>query len=540
MTRPDLLTKEQLLERHSRILFGAPGTGKSYYLNVNSKKDVNGEKIFDENNIERVTFYPRYSYGQFVGLYKPVPSGDAVTYRYVPGPFMRTYAKAKKNYMELDSFKKNIDNKFKDINFFLFPTNPDEQWNLFENIQTVCEEEEFTATKEAKIGDIGLVYVKRSKVLGDKPNGIYAIAKVVNVYDDGKRIIANLRFIKLFYNNIKIGPPLIDYKNMQEKLKDENKSSQVEIDELEKTDTDKEDINPKDNGKEVKKESLQVRSRNKIGDRLKKIIIEQITEKGLDFYREDRYLLIIEELNRANAASVFGDIFQLLDRKAGKSTYPITTSEEARDYLAKEFYGCNYEDCTPAQRKECETMCIPSNMYIWATMNSADQGVEVLDTAFKRRWEYEYIGINESEGAVNSYYIPVCIKEDINTKKAVTVQWNALRNKINDSLSNCFVKEDKLLGPFFLSEEKLKSVECKNDNGKDTLDVKIAEEFINAFKSKVLMYLFDDAAAGNINEIFKNNPKRYSTICDSFNDYGIEIFKFNEQLETKTIELTTK
>ena len=54
------------------------------------------------------------------------------------------------------------------------------------------------------------------------------------------------------------------------------------------------------------------------------------------------------------------------------------------------------------------------------------------------------------------------------------------------------------------------------------------------------MYLFDDAAAGNINEIFKNNPKRYSTICDSFNDYGIEIFKFNEQLETKTIELTTK
>ena len=91
-------------------------------------------------------------------------------------------------------------------------------------------------------------------------------------------------------------------------------------------------------------------------------------------------LLLIEEINRANVAAVFGDIFQLLDRdENGESEYPITTSEDLRKFLAK-------PENLGGKPVDYETISLPSNMYIWATMNSADQGVFPMDTAFKRRW----------------------------------------------------------------------------------------------------------------------------------------------------------
>ena len=90
------------------------------------------------------------------------------------------------------------------------------------------------------------------------------------------------------------------------------------------------------------------------------------------------FLLIIEEINRANVAAVFGDVFQLLDRdENGKSEYKVAVSEDVKEWLCDN--GIN------------ETkLCLPENMYIWATMNSADQGVFPMDTAFKRRWNFEY------------------------------------------------------------------------------------------------------------------------------------------------------
>lgn len=101
------------------------------------------------------------------------------------------------------------------------------------------------------------------------------------------------------------------------------------------------------------------------------------------------HLLLIEEINRAKVAAVFGDVFQLLDRDSdGVSEYEIQASEDIRRYLAKELGGLpdNYNKIK-----------LPNNMFIWATMNSADQGVFPMDTAFKRRWNFEYLGINESE-----------------------------------------------------------------------------------------------------------------------------------------------
>ena len=99
------------------------------------------------------------------------------------------------------------------------------------------------------------------------------------------------------------------------------------------------------------------------------------------------HILVIEEINRAKAASVFGELFQLLDRnEEGISEYGVTISEDVRKYFDDNLKG-----------RDIKELKLPSNFYIWATMNSADQGVYVLDAAFKRRWTFEYLPIDSEE-----------------------------------------------------------------------------------------------------------------------------------------------
>jgi len=219
------------------------------------------------------------------------------------------------------------------------------------------------------------------------------------------------------------------------------------------------------------------------------------------------FLLIIEEINRANVAAVFGDVFQLLDRKNGVSEYPIAASEDIRNFLADN--GINEKE-----------LCIPSNMYIWATMNSADQGVFPMDTAFKRRWEFEYIGIDENEDGIKDYDVPLQKKEDGSHE---WVKWNDLRHSINDKLTEMKINEDKLLGPYFISEEKLKLVEGKKEDN--------ADEFVKSLKSKVLMYLFEDAVKMRPGDLFDENAVgklRFSDICKKFDEIGQGIFNFKK------------
>lgn len=219
------------------------------------------------------------------------------------------------------------------------------------------------------------------------------------------------------------------------------------------------------------------------------------------------FLLIIEEINRANVAAVFGDVFQLLDRKKGGSEYPVAASEDVRNYLADN--GINDKE-----------LCIPNNMYIWATMNSADQGVFPMDTAFKRRWEFEYIGIDENEDGIKDYEIPLQKKEDGSHE---WIKWNNLRHSINDKLTEMKINEDKLLGPYFISEEKLKLVEGKKEDN--------ADEFVKSFKSKVLMYLFEDAVKMRPGDLFDENAVgklRFSDICKKFDEIGQGIFNFKK------------
>ncbi|MDE6476165.1 MAG: AAA family ATPase [Erysipelotrichaceae bacterium] len=210
------------------------------------------------------------------------------------------------------------------------------------------------------------------------------------------------------------------------------------------------------------------------------------------------YLLIIEEINRANVAAVFGDIFQLLDRKDNESEYPIQTSEDMRRYLADELGG---------KPLDYATIRIPDNMFIWATMNSADQGVFPVDTAFKRRWDFRYISVNDSQEKIENYNFT--LGKGSNKRE---VKWNQLRRLLNDFLLNeCRANEDKLLGPFFI---KPSTLETGN------------EAFIDVFKNKLLMYLFDDAAKSKRQELFSgcSSPKLFSVILEEFDNKGVLIF----------------
>lgn len=207
--------------------------------------------------------------------------------------------------------------------------------------------------------------------------------------------------------------------------------------------------------------------------------------------------LLIEEINRANPAAVFGDVFQLLDREdSGESTYPIRASEELTNYLSWQ------EGFVSTPEGERAILSLPDNLFLWATMNSADQGVFPMDTAFKRRWDFEYLDINENENTLDEIKIPL-------GQTGRQVKWNDFRHAINDLLRRAKVNEDKLIGPYFMRLS----------------DIKNAERFNRVFKNKVLMYLYEDAVRMRRDKIFVDGSSiTYSQVCEKFDRDGERVF----------------
>ncbi|WP_294097100.1 hypothetical protein [uncultured Cetobacterium sp.] len=199
-----------------------------------------------------------------------------------------------------------------------------------------------------------------------------------------------------------------------------------------------------------------------------------------------KFLLIIEEINRAKADRVFGNIFQLLDRdKDGKSEYPIAISTEVEKYLKEQF-----EDDNQYQEYFGKGLILPNNLYIWATMNNADQGVYPLDTAFKRRWSFEYVGLDDNAekfGEVGKeYYVDLKFENDNDIKKVSKhIPWNKFREKLNEFLLENGINEDRLIAPFFINLKQFSEDVDKNET--TTLWINEAP-----YLNKLLMYIFDD------------------------------------------------
>lgn len=163
---------------------------------------------------------------------------------------------------------------------------------------------------------------------------------------------------------------------------------------------------------------------------------------------EKQVYLIIEEINRGNCAQIFGDLFQLLDRKDCRSEFSIIPDAELRKHLAKEGLESN-------------KLLLPENLHILATMNTSDQSLFPMDSAFKRRWAMEYVPINLDQKIAKEYTFKISDEE---------YSWVEFLRKINPLIRKATDSEDKQMGEFFIKGHVTE------------------EEFVN----KVMFYIWND------------------------------------------------
>lgn len=204
---------------------------------------------------------------------------------------------------------------------------------------------------------------------------------------------------------------------------------------------------------------------------------------------DENVYLVIEEINRGNCAQIFGDLFQLLDRnEEGYSDYTIKADADLRKYLEEEL-GKDSDGIKGGN------LCLPPNLYIWATMNTSDQSLFPIDSAFKRRWAWKYVKIKDA-------------------KKNWTIEaddkfydWYQFIQSINEVINNMTSSADKQLGYFF----------CKASKKASETDAEPTIITAETFVGKVLFYLWNDV----------------------FKEYGFdnsELFKFTKNDEGKSVQ----
>ena len=229
-----------------------------------------------------------------------------------------------------------------------------------------------------------------------------------------------------------------------------------------------------------------------------KIVYEYVKQAFLNAYIEawkeqeketpQPVYLVIEEINRGNCAQIFGDIFQLLDRNSnGFSDYAIVPDADLSRHVKKdleklvivnkEAINAIYEECEEDMVDKVvngKVLLLPNNLYIWATMNTSDQSLFPIDSAFKRRWDWKYIKIADAH---KNWQIKIGTK---------TYDWWQFVQAINYFVFDATQSEDKNLGYFF---------------------AKAKDSIINAetFVSKVIFYLYTDVFKdyGFSGDIFK-------------------------------------
>lgn len=230
--------------------------------------------------------------------------------------------------------------------------------------------------------------------------------------------------------------------------------------------------------------------------------------------------LIIEEINRGNCAQIFGDLFQLLDRKDGVSEYPIDADTDLRFYLEEELSNTEDGETDGSEGIEGGKLRLPSNFNIVATMNTSDQSLFPMDSAFKRRWEWKYIPTTAPKG--KDRQMELTIQNSIETKDGRKINagnyeysWKVFLSNINTRILNVTHSEDKQLGYWFVKADEVSG-----------------SISISTFVSKVVFYLwndvFKDVGAKDTNPFtIKVNGKNEIMSFNSF---------FEENTEGKVVE----
>ena len=224
-----------------------------------------------------------------------------------------------------------------------------------------------------------------------------------------------------------------------------------------------------------------------------------------------RQFLVIEEINRGNCAQVFGDLFQLLDRNhRGFSDYPVKADSDMKRYLAKAFKGMSIPQVgainslyggrdVVSEVLEGNILLLPSNLFIWATMNTSDQSLFPIDSAFKRRWDWSYMPISDAK---KGYVIDVA---------GSRYDWWQFLEEINKKIENTTNSEDKKLGYFF----------CKAKDG-----IISSETFVG----KVVFYLWND--------VFKDYEFSDAIFVDTVDGGKLSFAKFYTE-EGESIKVNT-
>lgn len=250
-----------------------------------------------------------------------------------------------------------------------------------------------------------------------------------------------------------------------------------------------------------------------------------------------KHFLVIEEINRGNCAQIFGDIFQLLDRnEEGYSSYPIRTDADAEEELrivfadkwgvddekAKEIDGLyrkHYPDGITKDIQNGRVLLLPSNLYIWATMNTSDQSLFPIDSAFKRRWDWKYVKIAEGRDSETKELLNWVVKfdyEDDSKQYTFECSWWQFILAINEKIANATSSDDKKLGYFFCKPKTQDSKEID------------AERFVG----KVIFYLWNDVFKDEDNTIFKVVEGKGDP---SFDDFYMEDDKGKTIVDTKAL-----
>ncbi len=223
-------------------------------------------------------------------------------------------------------------------------------------------------------------------------------------------------------------------------------------------------------------------------------------KKALD-NQTKKVVLIIEEINRGNASAIFGDIFQLLDRNEEKNE-----SKEVKFSIDNNFIKQYSELKGNGNLKnfinENKGVTLPDNLYIIGTMNTSDQNVYTLDTAFKRRWEMKYYSNTFSEmDDIRDMIVP----------NSNGVRWETFVQKINEAILNkgnqILQGEDKQLGKYFIDDKYLieKNDELQLLEDDDRIEYCNNRNKFEKFRDKVLVYLFDDVTKYNHSSLFLDN-----------------------------------
>ena len=476
-----------------KISYGAPGTGKSHETNKVARQYT---------NTVRTTFHPDSDYSTFVGSYKPTTTeeylyglnGDkTVVFQDVHGNSIKT-SKIEYKFIKQAFLKAYI-----------------KAW------QKMCKVSAKTSTSTLFTGKIAytitIIAIEGDSVLYGKEG----VDSIVTVGKDA---------IEKCYN----GEKSVDVvEEIAKRLREYGLPTFEEAWERLANDVNNSNSNNNNNNPDLKPIAIRVGDNNSKEDEI------------------EPQFLVIEEINRGNCAQIFGDIFQLLDRKENYSEYPIEADEDIQKALLEENPadglsfgkdGLQLPDAivTELQKvfennkdnvveKICkgQVLVLPKNLYIWATMNTSDQSLFPIDSAFKRRWDWEYVPIVD---AGENWVIDV---------EGKTYNWWTFLEQVNQIINKLTNSEDKKLGYFF-AKAKGKVVDT------------------NTLVNKVFFYLwndvFKDYELSTIKTFplikdAKDNKDRPYAFGDFFNDktgkIEAEVVKqFLDALMPKTTEETTE